>query len=184
MYTGVYTATSLAHCLLLKVKKPLFRFILFWWDVSLACISSSRYRENLSCWLTFGVSSVIQLLTLWATGQIPVWDSSRWHKGHFSCWSELNNTVKISLCVLHKHKYHGISSHIWCYFISVNNCNDKTLKGRLSEVQIFGIWFMPLSPSMSAEKSKWKELISVRWPASQQAKAMQFRWGIFLLLVE
>lgn len=135
------------------------------------CMSSSRYRENLSYWLTFGVSAVIQLLKLCPTGQIPVWVLSQWHRGHFSCWPKLNNTMNISFCELHKHKYHGILSHIWCYFISRNNCEAKALKWRLSEVQIFCDLIHAAVFFHVSRKEQMRELISVRWPTPQQAKA-------------
>lgn len=111
--------------------------------------------------------------SFWSSGQQgrSVWVLSQWHRGHFSCWLKLNNTMNISLCALHKHKYHGILSQIWCYFISRNNCEAKALKWRLSEVQIFCDLIHAAVFFHVSRKEQMRELISVRWPAPQQAKA-------------
>lgn len=142
----------------LNLKKKTFRFslflfILFWWDM-LLLMPSSRYRENLSYWLTFGVSAVIQLLKLWPTWQIPVWVSSQWHWGHFSCWSELI-TLWISLWVSSMSTNTMAFHHIVIFFQEIVS-ELKPWNGDWVRFRSFVIWFMLLSSFMSAEKSKWE----------------------------
>ncbi len=132
----LHSATSLAHCFLVKVKGKKKNF---WLCSDGMChslyilfqkqkISHSDWHLECQLWASF-----------WRSGQ----------QGRYLCEFHLTDTrdtwavgpnsitLWISLCELYKHKYHGISSHIWCYFISINNCDAKAFKRRLSEVQIF-----------------------------------------------
>lgn len=182
MYTCIlsHSATYLPHCLLLQISTYSLHLVLM--GCVTPCIPYSRYGENLSYWLTFGVPTVIQLLMLYATGQIPVWVSSQWHKGHFSCWVVLSGTVNISLCELHKHKYHGISSHIWCYFISINNCDAKALKWRLNEDQIF---CQLIHATVFFHVSRKEQMKGINFcQTSFSAGKGHIWWGIFFLLTE
>jgi len=79
------------------------------------------------------------------------------------------STMNISLSELHKHKYHGISSH--SYFISRNTVGAKALKRQLSEVQIFCDLIHAAVFFHVSRKEQMRELISVRWPAPQQERA-------------
>lgn len=100
-----------------------------------------------------------------------------------SYWSELNNTVNISLCELYKHKYHGISSHIWCYFISINNCDAKAFKRILSEVQIFCDL---INAAVFFHVSRKEQIKGIHFcqMASFSAGKGQIRQGIFLLFTD
>lgn len=57
------------------------------------------------------------------------------------------------------------------YFIPRNNVGAKALKRRLSEVQIFYDLIHAAVFFHVSKKEQMRELISVRWPAPQQAKA-------------